>query len=160
MAGTVSAQHVAADGAAQTFGYLSEQYFEQVYFKYQPTAGTQTGFHQYDAQLEDYSAANVKARVWRCMCGRRRLRRSMRMRSMLAQAADRDILLNSIRSWELSLEVIKPLEKNPSAYVEWCDECDFCADGAAVCAGEYAAAVGGGAREADSGDADAGAGRT
>ena len=51
------AQHPTADGAGQTFNTLSEQYFQQVYFKYSPTAGTSAGLHQYDTQLEDYSAA-------------------------------------------------------------------------------------------------------
>src|SRR5580698_8254096 len=55
-----SAQHLTADGASQTFNFLSEQYFDQVYFKFSPTAGTSAGLHQYDTQLEDYSAANVQ----------------------------------------------------------------------------------------------------
>ena len=45
----------------QTFQFLSGQYFEQVYFKYSPTAGTSAGLHQYDSQLEDYSAAERAA---------------------------------------------------------------------------------------------------
>src|SRR5215472_17226960 len=54
------AQHASADGAGQTFNTLSEQYFQQVYFKYAPTAGTSAGLHQYDTQLEDYSAAGTR----------------------------------------------------------------------------------------------------
>jgi hypothetical protein len=46
------AQHLSADGAAQTFDMLSSQYFEQVYFHFSPTAGTSAGLHQYDTQLE------------------------------------------------------------------------------------------------------------
>src|SRR5579859_6882397 len=34
----------------------SDQFFTDVYFKFAPTAGTSAGLHQYDAQLEDYSA--------------------------------------------------------------------------------------------------------
>ena len=37
---TSDAQRVTADGAGQTLDYLANQYFEQVYFKYMPTAGT------------------------------------------------------------------------------------------------------------------------
>ncbi len=29
------------------------QYFDDVYFPFHPTAGTQAGFHRYDRQLED-----------------------------------------------------------------------------------------------------------
>src|SRR5581483_4688550 len=58
-----SAQHASADGAMQTFNTLSEQYFEQVYFKYAPTAGTSAGLHQYDTQLEDYSATGIQKQI-------------------------------------------------------------------------------------------------
>ncbi len=51
---SASAQHPTADGAGQTFNTLSEQYFQQVYFRNSPTAGTSAGLHQYDTQLEDY----------------------------------------------------------------------------------------------------------
>src|ERR1700712_5553420 len=57
------AQRISADGAAQTLDFLSEQYFTDVYFKYSPTAATQIGFHEYDTQLEDYSAATLLKEV-------------------------------------------------------------------------------------------------
>ena len=53
------AQKLSADGAMQTFGFVSDQFFSEVYFKYSPTNGTAAGLHQYDTQLEDYSAAGV-----------------------------------------------------------------------------------------------------
>ena len=37
------AQKVSADGAMQTFNYLAEQFFSDVYFKFAPTAGTSDG---------------------------------------------------------------------------------------------------------------------
>src|ERR1017187_10398998 len=58
---SVRAQKVSADGAMQTFNYLADQFFSEVYFKFSPTAGTAAGLHQYDAKLEDYSAAGVAA---------------------------------------------------------------------------------------------------
>src|SRR6202012_4700317 len=42
---------------------LVDDYFNNVYFKFQPTAGTSAGFHQYDTQLEDYSRAAVDAQI-------------------------------------------------------------------------------------------------
>jgi uncharacterized protein (DUF885 family) len=63
VASVASAQHIAADGTAQTFNLLTDQYFEQVYFKFSPTAGTSAGLHQYDTQLEDYSAAEVQREI-------------------------------------------------------------------------------------------------
>jgi uncharacterized protein (DUF885 family) len=116
MLSSASAQRVSADGAVQTFQFLSEQYFDQVYFKYQPTAGTAAGLHEYDTQLEDYSAATLEKQrvalhVWEKKIG------AIDPAALDApQAADREILLNSIRSEILTLEVIRPLEKNPDAY--------------------------------------------
>ena len=40
-----------------------DRFFDDVYFKFNPTVGTSSGFHQYDAQLEDYSKAAVDAQV-------------------------------------------------------------------------------------------------
>src|ERR1019366_8768301 len=53
------AQRVSADGATQTFGFLSDQFFSEVYFKFSPTSGTSAGLHQYDTQLEEIGRAHV-----------------------------------------------------------------------------------------------------
>jgi uncharacterized protein (DUF885 family) len=116
MFGSASAQRVSADGAAQTFAFLSEQYFDQVYFKYQPTAGTSAGFHQYDTQLEDYSAATLEKQRAALHVWEKKIAANDPTALDAPQAADRDILLNSIRSAILSMEVVKPLEKNPDVY--------------------------------------------
>ena len=57
---SLPAQHLSADGAPQTFQFVSDQYFSDVYFHFSPTAGTSAGLHQYDTQLEDYTAAGIK----------------------------------------------------------------------------------------------------
>ena len=112
----ISAQRISADGAGQTFGFLSEQYFEEVYFKFSPTAGTQAGFHQYDPLLEDYSAVTLQKQraalhVWEKKIG------AIDPSALDAsQAGDRDILLNNIRGSLLTLDVTRPLEKNPDVY--------------------------------------------
>jgi uncharacterized protein (DUF885 family) len=111
-----SAQRVSADGAGQTFDFLSEQYFSDVYFKYAPTAGTAAGFHEYDTQLEDYSAATLEKQRATLHVWEKKIAAIDPAALDAPQAADRDILLNSIRSAILTMEVIKPLEKNPDAY--------------------------------------------
>ncbi|MEO7027776.1 MAG: DUF885 domain-containing protein [Acidobacteriaceae bacterium] len=116
MLGTGSAQRVSADGAGQTFDFLSEQYFDQVFFKFQPSAGTAVGFHQYDTLLEDYSAATQEKQRLALHAWEKKIAAIDPSALDASQAADRDILLNSIRSTLLTLEVIKPLEKNPDAY--------------------------------------------
>src|ERR1700678_2446535 len=58
-----AAQNLSADGAMQTFNFLANQFFSDVYFKFSPTNGTAAGLHQYDTQLEDYSAASSAAQI-------------------------------------------------------------------------------------------------
>ena len=110
------AQKVSADGAMQTFNYLSEQFFSQVYFKFSPTSGTAAGLHQYDAQLEDYSAAGVEREVAALHEFEKKVAAIDPSALDAPVAADREILLNNIRSELLSLEVIRGWEKNPDSY--------------------------------------------
>ncbi len=110
------AQHPTADGAGQTFNTLSEQYFDQVYFHFAPTAGTSAGLHQYDPQLEDYSAAGVQKEVAALHEWDRKISAVNPSALDAEPAADRDILLNSIRAELLELEVIRGWEKNPDNY--------------------------------------------
>src|ERR1700753_1864896 len=96
MLGSASAQRISADGATQTFDFLSEQYFDQVYFKFQPTSGTAAGFHQYDTQLWDYSPATLEK--WRAAlhAWEKKIAAIDGAALDAPQAADRDILLNNI----------------------------------------------------------------
>src|SRR5881628_1677060 len=41
---------------------LLDQFFDR-YFEFNPTQGTATGFHQYDAKLEDYSQAGIAKQI-------------------------------------------------------------------------------------------------
>jgi uncharacterized protein (DUF885 family) len=109
------AQHLSADGAAQTFSNLTEQYFDD-YFKLNPTAGTSAGFHQYDTQLEDYSAAGVQRQVAMLHGWEKKLAAIDPHALDAIPAADYQILLNSIRAQLLQLEVVRPWEKNPDTY--------------------------------------------
>jgi uncharacterized protein (DUF885 family) len=113
---SASSQRVSADGANQTFSYLSDQYFEQVYFKFSPTAGTSAGLHQYDTQLEDYSAAGVQREIAALHEFEKKLA-AIDPRALDAEpAADYEILLNNIHANLLDLEVIRGWEKNPDSY--------------------------------------------
>ena len=100
----------------QTFNYLSEQFFSQVYFKFSPTSGTAAGLHQYDAQLEDYSAAGVEREVAALHEFEKKVAAIDPSALDAPAAADREILLNNIRSELLSLEVIRGWEKDPDSY--------------------------------------------
>ena len=98
----------------QTFPERVDKYFDEVYFKFSPTLGTQAGFHQYDTQLEDYSKAGVAARV-------QALRRAEAdfagfVPKSPEEQADRDFILGNIRSTLLDLETVRGWEKNPDTY--------------------------------------------
>ena len=116
LASAVSAQSLSADGAAQTFTSLVDQYLSQAYFPFSPSNGTASGLHQYDTQLEDYSPAVIAKQI--------ALRHSFEKKfeaidgsALDASAAgDREIVLANIRSSLLTLEVIKPWDTNPDAY--------------------------------------------
>jgi uncharacterized protein (DUF885 family) len=112
----LSAQRLTADGAPQTFAFLSDQYFTDVYFKYSPTAGTTAGFHQYDTQLEDYSAATIQREIADLHAFEKKIAAIDASALDTSVSADRDILLNNIHSQLLSLEVIRNWEKNPDNY--------------------------------------------
>jgi uncharacterized protein (DUF885 family) len=110
------AQRLSADGAQQTFTVLSSQFFSEVYFKFSPTSGTSAGLHQYDSQLEDYSSAEVDREIAALHDFEKKVQAIDPAALDAPQAADREILLNYIRSQLLSLEVIRGWEKNPDDY--------------------------------------------
>ncbi len=116
MGDAAGAQRVAADGASQTFSFVSEQYFDQVYFKFAPTQGTAAGLHQYDTQLEDYSAAGIARQVSALHTYEKKIMAIDPSALDAGVAADREMLLNSIRSLLLTLEIIRPWEKNADTY--------------------------------------------
>jgi uncharacterized protein (DUF885 family) len=113
---TAPAQSLSADGAAQTFKFLSEQYFSDVYFHFSPSLGTQAGLHQYDPQLEDFSAANIQKQIAALHAFEKKLTAIDSSALDAEPAGDYAMLLNSIRSNLLTLEVIRPWEKNPDTY--------------------------------------------
>jgi uncharacterized protein (DUF885 family) len=115
-AAKVTAQHISADGAAQTFDVISNQYFTDVYYHFSPTSGTSDGLHQYDTQLEDYSAAGVQRQVAALHEFEKKVEAIDPTALDAPVAADREILLNKIRSQLLTLEIIRPWEKNPDIY--------------------------------------------
>ena len=111
-----NAQRISADGAPQTFNFVSDQYFSEVYFHFSPTAGTSAGLHQYDTQLEDYSAANIQRQIAALHVYEKKVAAIDPSALDASVAGDYQILLNNIRSQLLSLEVIRNWEKNPDNY--------------------------------------------
>ncbi len=99
------------------FEHASNEYFDQVYFPSQPTAGTLAGYHQYDTQLEDSSVPAVNAEIAQLRKFEKRFA-AMQSRAVFDQTTRGDcaLLLGNIRSQLLTLETIRPWEKNPDTY--------------------------------------------
>src|ERR1700677_969906 len=94
---------------AQPSSQQVDSFFDDVYFKFNPTVGTASGFHQYDAQLEDYSKAPVHTQS-------HALHAPVKKFSALPADPDRDLILNYIRATLLELEQVRSWEKNPDNY--------------------------------------------
>ncbi len=88
---------------------LNDRFFDEYFFKFYPTQGTAAGFHQYDSQLEDYSAAAARERI-------RVLHQFETEFAKQAASDDRDLILGRIRADLLELESIRQWRRNPDIY--------------------------------------------
>jgi len=108
--------YAAKDNWQQQFQKVSDEYFDQLYFPHQPTAGTQIGYHQYDTQLEDYSRKSFDAEVAALHAFEKRIDSIPAASLDQATRGDREIVLGDIHSRLLTLETIRPWEKNADNY--------------------------------------------
>ena len=98
------------------FDKLAGRLFHEVVFRYDPASATQAGFHQYDTQLPPMSRAEIDSSIadWKKFEG---LVENFSPAGLSAWvSADRELALAQIRSQLLSLETIRPWEKNPDVY--------------------------------------------
>ena len=121
MSGAVTAQ-AEMESWKQQFQRVSDEYFDQVYFHYAPTNGTLVGYHQYDGQLEDFSRKNIDAEIAQLKDFQNRLEAIHPDQSPadFVPRSDREIVLGNIRSELLTLETIRPWEKNADNYSSTC----------------------------------------
>jgi uncharacterized protein (DUF885 family) len=105
----------AAD-AKQTFTAAADQYLDTVYFPYQPTLGTLSGYHQYDARIEDLSRKNIDSQIAALHDFEKRIEAIPASGLDQTSHADRELVLANIRGTLLTLEVVRPWEKNPDNY--------------------------------------------
>ena len=106
----------------QKFNRVSDEYFDQVYFPYSPTSGTLVGYHQYDGQLEDYSRKNIDAEIAVLRIFEKRIEAIHPDDSAadFVPRSDREMVLANIRSTLLTLQTIRPWEKNADNYSSAC----------------------------------------
>ena len=102
------------------FPAMADRYFDEYYFKFNPSAGTSAGFHQYDDQLEDYSRASIDKQI----AVLKKFKAEFAAPSLPAKATeaevaewiDLNLVINDINGHLLSLENIRGWEKNPDTY--------------------------------------------
>lgn len=105
-----------ADDPHAAWNALVDEYLDQVFFKFNPSGGTSAGLHQYDTQLEDFSQSGVDRQVAALQDFEKRIAAFPAQSLSETEAADREMLLGSIRSGLLTLQVIRPWQKNPDFY--------------------------------------------
>jgi uncharacterized protein (DUF885 family) len=117
----VSAQTVATTAPAQSasdqaFTRLADDYFDTYYFPTNPTTATTDGLHAYDGKLEDYSRAAVDASVKSLLQWQTRVAAVDPASLSEYVRGDRELVLNNIHSSLLTLQTIRPWQKNPDIY--------------------------------------------
>ena len=119
---TSSNAHAATEDWKQKFEKVTDEYFDQVYFHYGPTNGTLAGLHQYDGQLENYSRKTIDAEIAALKSFEKRIEAIQpdEAKDSFLPRSDREIVLSNIRSELLTLETIRPWEKNADNYSSAC----------------------------------------
>lgn len=117
--GFIQAQETKQGGAHQgvaAFDKLADDYFSAYYFKFNPSQGTAAGFHQYDTQLENYSRASIDKQIEVLRHFKDLFDKVDAAQLDQRAAADRELVLGDINGRLLTLENIRPWEKNPDTY--------------------------------------------
>lgn len=113
-AGEKPAAHAPAADAA--FGVLADRFIDEVFLPENPSTATQLGAHRWDGRLEDYSRAGL-ARQGSTLRSWQHEFSNVDAGALSEQAAqDRELLLASIRSELLTLDTLRPWQKNPDMY--------------------------------------------
>jgi hypothetical protein len=120
-----SAVAIYAESPKEVFQKVADEYFDQVYFPNQPTAGTVAGYHQYDVKLEDFSRAGVEAEVAALNSFDRRISAIPANSLDQTTRGDRQMVLGNIHSRRLTLQTIRPWAKNADNYSSTCANAAF-----------------------------------
>lgn len=101
--------------ATPAFNQLADQYFDES-FKHNPSAATAAGFHERDAQLEDYSKEEIDREIAYLKDFAAKFDKIDPKSLNADTAADRELVTSSINASLLELEQIRQWEKNPDRY--------------------------------------------
>ena len=95
---------------------LVDEFFNEAYFKFHPTIGTASGFHQYDPLLEDYSRAGVDAEIAALKTQKGKLEHYDTAKLSHEQRDDWQLMVDYANSRLLTLEDLRMWEKDPDQY--------------------------------------------
>ena len=98
------------------FNKLADRFFDDAVFHFDPTQGTAAGFHQYDTLLPAGSRAEIDAQIAALKKFGSEVRNFSPSGLSAGVAADRQLVLSQIQGQLLTLETIRPWEKNPDTY--------------------------------------------
>src|SRR6266567_2920027 len=102
--------------AATAWNLLVDDFLDHEFFPSNPTIATHTGVHDYDGKLEDFSSAAIAKHIAILKKFEARTKAFDPKGLSSMDAADREMLLSTIRSTLLSLEMIRGWEKDPDTY--------------------------------------------
>lgn len=100
----------------RAFNKLADEFFDSYLFPYHPSLATQLGVHIYDDKLKDYSKAGINKNIQLLKQIEQRVSAIDPLLLNQAHQGDRELILNYCRSELLTLETIRPWEKNPAYY--------------------------------------------
>ncbi len=106
----------AGESGDAKFRQLADEFIDQYYFVFNPSIATQQGVHRFDDRLEDYSRAGIERNVRALQGYEQRLVSVDGAQLSQQNMGDRDMLLSYVRSTLLTLQTIRPWQKNPDSY--------------------------------------------
>ena len=98
------------------FAAFVDEYYDAA-FAWSPSAGTSAGFHQYDGQMEDRSAAAYRKRIATLESEKLKAAAFQPDAMSVINGADLQIVRNSIDAELLDLQTLQTWKKNPIDYV-------------------------------------------
>ena len=97
------------------FDKLVDEYFD-FYFRSNPTAATQAGFHQYDHKLEDYSGSAVEAQIAGLTKFKTQFSAIQASELPEESRGDLEVLTSAIQASLLELQTIQMWRRDPDVY--------------------------------------------
>ena len=109
-------QPISTQSSSAEFSAFVDDYFSAL-FDFSPTSGTASGFHQYDARLENLTASAIQLRIQRIKTLDARLKNLRTNTLNETDSIDAEILEGQIHTELLDLETIESWKKNPMPYI-------------------------------------------